>query len=93
MKPKNKNFFIFLTILSITFTAHNIIVIGEEKPKSKIEKMSEKLQKDKDWYLEDYKDIVVSLVYDGYINNNENIKIYRFNSPILRMWWRKYVAN
>jgi len=43
--------------------------------------------------LEDYKDIVDSLVYDGYINNNENIKIYRFNSPILRMWWRKYVAN
>lgn len=34
-----------------------------------------------------------SLVYDGYINNTEDIKIYRFNSPILRMWWYKYVAN
>ncbi len=41
----------------------------------------------------DYKNIISSLVYDGYINNNENIKTYRFNSPILRMWWRKYVAN
>jgi len=44
--------------------------------------------------LEDqYKEIIGSLVYDGYINNNEDIKIYRFNSPILRMWWWKYVAN
>lgn len=34
-----------------------------------------------------------SLVYDGYINNSDDIKIYRFNSPILRMWWYKYVAN
>jgi len=34
-----------------------------------------------------------SLVYDGYINNTDDIKIYRFNSPILRMWWYKYVAN
>jgi len=34
-----------------------------------------------------------SLVYDGYINNTNDIKIYRFNSPILRMWWYKYVAN
>ena len=40
-----------------------------------------------------YKDIGGSLVYDGYINNNENPKVYRFNSPILRMWWWKYVAN
>ena len=34
-----------------------------------------------------------SLVYDGYINNNDNHKVYRFNSPILRMWWNKNVAN
>lgn len=37
--------------------------------------------------------IVRSLVYDGYINNHEQIKIYRFNSPILRLWWYKNVAN
>jgi len=37
--------------------------------------------------------IVRSLVYDGYINNNDNQKVYRFNSPILRMWWYKNVSN
>ena len=41
----------------------------------------------------DYLEVLGSLVYDGYINNNEDMKIYRFNSPILRMWWWKYVAN
>ena len=42
---------------------------------------------------DDAKEIIHSLVYDGYINNNDNPKIYRFNSPILRMWWYKNVAN
>lgn len=36
---------------------------------------------------------IQSLVYDGYINNNDDNKIYKFNSPILRMWWNKNVAN
>jgi hypothetical protein len=40
-----------------------------------------------------YKDIINSLIYDGYINNDGNEKEYRFNSPIVRMWWRKNVAN
>jgi len=39
------------------------------------------------------KSLVDSLVYDGYINNNDDNKIYRYNSPILRMWWRKNVAS
>lgn len=39
------------------------------------------------------KEVRNSLVYDGYINNNENIKEFRFNSPILKMWWYKNVAN
>ncbi|MEA2091797.1 MAG: ATP-binding protein [Campylobacterota bacterium] len=43
--------------------------------------------------VEAYKEILKALVYDGYINNNDNPKIYRFNSPILRMWWYKNVAN
>lgn len=38
------------------------------------------------------KDCLHSLIYDGYINNDEN-KTYQFNSPILRMWWNKNVAN
>ncbi|MFZ2630324.1 MAG: AAA family ATPase [Desulfosalsimonadaceae bacterium] len=40
-----------------------------------------------------FKDIIGSLVYDGYINNNEEPAVYRYNSPILRMWWRQNVAN
>ena len=42
---------------------------------------------------EDGKEIIHSLVYDGYINNNDIVQTYRFNSPILRMWWEKNVAN
>ncbi|MFQ5825558.1 MAG: ATP-binding protein, partial [bacterium] len=38
-----------------------------------------------------YKDLVGSLLYDGYINNNDDSKVYRYNSPILRMWWRQNV--
>ncbi|MCF7918642.1 MAG: ATP-binding protein [Candidatus Cloacimonetes bacterium] len=41
----------------------------------------------------EYKNILGTLVYDGYINNDDNLKTYRFNSPILKMWWWKYVAN
>lgn len=39
------------------------------------------------------KEIIHALVYDGYINNDANPKIYRFNSPILKLWWYKNVAN
>jgi hypothetical protein len=39
------------------------------------------------------RECIQSLIYDGYINNNDDVKIYRFNSPILRMWWNKNVAN
>lgn len=39
------------------------------------------------------KECIHSLIYDGYINNNDDVKVYRFNSPILRMWWNKNVAN
>ncbi len=39
------------------------------------------------------REIIRSLIYDGYINNNDSDKKYRFNSPILRMWWSNNVAN
>jgi predicted transcriptional regulator len=42
---------------------------------------------------DDAKEIIHSLIYDGYINNNDNPKEYRFNSAILRMWWNKNVAH
>lgn len=40
-----------------------------------------------------YKEIINTLVYDGYINNNDDPKKYVYNSPILKRWWQKYVAN
>lgn len=43
--------------------------------------------------VSDAKEVLHSLIYDGYINNNDNVKEYRFNSPILKMWWYKNVAN
>jgi uncharacterized protein len=40
-----------------------------------------------------FKDIVNALKHDGYINNLQDPKIYRFNSPILKAWWCSNVAN
>jgi uncharacterized protein len=40
-----------------------------------------------------YTSIVNALKYDGYINNNDDPKIYRFNSPLLNEWWYRNVAN
>ena len=37
-----------------------------------------------------FRAIIEILIYDGYINNNGNANIYRFNSPILRMWWNRF---
>ncbi|MCG3661752.1 ATP-binding protein [Aliarcobacter butzleri] len=43
--------------------------------------------------VDEAKEVRNSLIYDGYINNNDNVREYRFNSPILKMWWYKNVAN
>jgi hypothetical protein len=40
-----------------------------------------------------YKELLNALKHDGYINNNDDPKIYRFNSPLLRKWWETNVAN
>jgi uncharacterized protein len=40
---------------------------------------------------DEWKNIIEILIYDGYINNNPDTNIYRFNSPILRMWWQKFL--
>ncbi|MCB2292129.1 ATP-binding protein [Clostridium algoriphilum] len=42
---------------------------------------------------ETYKNLLNTLIDDGYINNDDNKKIYTFTSPILRMWWCKKNAN
>ncbi|MGA2160135.1 MAG: AAA family ATPase [Dehalococcoidia bacterium] len=40
-----------------------------------------------------YTDLVNALKHDGYINNSDNPKEYRFNSSLLREWWCANVAN
>jgi len=40
-----------------------------------------------------YRDLIGALVYDGYINHNDDPALYRYNSPLLRMWWRQNVAH
>jgi uncharacterized protein len=42
--------------------------------------------------VDSYKDIINILIYDGYINNNDDPDTLRFNSPLLKIWWRKNVA-
>ena len=42
---------------------------------------------------ENHREIINSLKYDGYIDNLEDPKVYRFNSPIVKEWWRTNVAN
>jgi len=42
---------------------------------------------------ETYKELLNTLIDDGYINNEEEERVYTFTSPILRMWWCKKIAN
>lgn len=42
---------------------------------------------------ETFKEIIYTLVDDGYINNDKDVNVYTFTSPILRMWWCKRFAN
>lgn len=40
-----------------------------------------------------YRKIVEILCYDGYINNNGDKHIFRFNSPLVQLWWQKFICN
>jgi hypothetical protein len=42
---------------------------------------------------ETYKDLLNTLIDDGYLNNDEEGRGYTFTSPILRMWWCKKNAD
>jgi len=33
------------------------------------------------------------LIYDGYINCAAESKLFRFNSPIVRMWWQRFICK
>jgi uncharacterized protein len=42
---------------------------------------------------ESYRKIIEILTYDGYINNVADAKAYQFNSPIVRLWWQKFICK
>ena len=42
---------------------------------------------------ETYKELLNTLIDDGYINKDEEKRIYTFTSPILRIWWCGKIAN
>jgi len=73
-----------------SFVKEVLNIISEEKKFSstKIVDLSIKHK------LEDsYNNLINTLKYDGYINNEDDPKTYRFNSPLLREWWNRNVAN
>lgn len=41
----------------------------------------------------EYRSLIHTLIYDGYIHSEDSGETYRFNSPILKLWWKKYIAN
>lgn len=41
----------------------------------------------------EYRSLIHTLIYDGYIHSEDSGETYRYNSPILKLWWKKYVAN
>jgi len=42
--------------------------------------------------MQKWKNITDILIYDGYINNNSE-GIYQFNSPVVRMWWQRFICK
>jgi hypothetical protein len=43
--------------------------------------------------LDDFKGILQILTQEGYINNDENRELYRFNSGLVKAWWRNHFAD
>jgi len=41
----------------------------------------------------EWRQVLEILMYDGYINNVGNNNKYRFNSPILKMWWLRFICK
>jgi len=42
---------------------------------------------------EKWRHILEILVYDGYINNTGDREVYRFNSPLVRLWWKTFICK
>lgn len=42
---------------------------------------------------QEYKKLIHTLDYDGYLHTEDLGNSFRYNSPILKMWWKKYVCK
>ncbi len=42
--------------------------------------------------MDSYRKIIETLMYDGYIQLDETNKEYIFNSPIVKLWWLKFIC-
>lgn len=40
-----------------------------------------------------YRNILEMLAYDGYITYDQQTEKYRFNSPLLELWWKKFICK
>jgi hypothetical protein len=78
---KSEEFSFIKELLNITSEKHKITI-------SEIYNLAIKFK------LENaYNNLVNALKHDGYVNNEQDPKIYHFNSPLLREWWYRNVAN
>ena len=94
-RPKKISDCILTEELKDTFTKEDyelaldiLNCIAEEKGISK-KVLFEKIAKGED--KRDCNSVLESLEYDGYVNLNN--KVYTFNSPILQLWWNKYIRS
>jgi AAA+ ATPase superfamily predicted ATPase len=40
-----------------------------------------------------WRHVLEVLVYDGYINNAGDVETYRFNSSLVRLWWKNFICK
>ncbi len=43
--------------------------------------------------LDNYSSLMGVLKHDGYLNNEDNPSEYRYNSPLLKLWWNQEITN
>jgi hypothetical protein len=45
------------------------------------------------YHLQDcFRKIIEILLYDGYIHHTDDLEEYRFTSPVVKRWWRKFIC-
>jgi len=70
-----------------------VIRLLNKASKNKHVNIKEILDLSIEYSIEDeYKEILGTLIYDGYVNNSINNDEYRFNSPLLREYWKIKIA-